>query len=160
MQSQMSHPKKPTRQHDDETGDCLMGASRGQTHTTPATRAQRPRMTAGSIWIIAAAVTTLTLLPAHEKAATTATMMHKKRSHGKSWTVGARFPRKAPRVARQSWCKASWPPPSLPSFLLILCMEGRGEDGCKGGRYKPHLGHGRVVEEASCVSLTVAPPLS
>ena len=39
QQSQMSHPKKPTWQHDDETGDCLMGASRGQTHTAPATRA-------------------------------------------------------------------------------------------------------------------------
>ena len=70
------------------------------------------------------------------------TKMHKNRSHGKGWTIGARFLRKAPRVARQSWCKASWPPPSLPSFLLILCMEGRGEDGCKGGRYKPHLGQG------------------
>ena len=41
MQSQMSHPKKThtARQHDDETGDWLMGASRGQTHTAPATRA-------------------------------------------------------------------------------------------------------------------------
>ena len=44
-------------------------------------------------------------------------------------------------------------------FLLILCMEGRGGVGYKGGRYEPHLGLG-YMEEASWVSLTVAPLLS